>query len=142
MSPQLNDVAQARRALINPICDVRWTGFGLADFGTPRQHGLQMYELHFEITCVYAFNRVDMLDETSRDVVVGTASQDSDVLRQALTYPGNLTTTAASAATSLVGGALIHEKTAYAWDLKDAGNIRLTATHTYVGHTITTTQSI
>lgn len=49
------------------------------------------------------------LTDATRDTVIALAAEDADVIRQALTYPGNLTQTSGGTATNLVSNLLTYE---------------------------------
>lgn len=68
----------------------------------------QIYVIQPVLVCEYDLGAVLDTDD-NRDAARATAEQDADVLRQALGWAGNLTTTAAGTATGILDGYLRYE---------------------------------
>lgn len=129
-TPGISDNGAARMALSANRYDVTISGSSLSKSGTVRQHGLQMYDLEVEVRCFYFMPRVALLDGDERHSVLSIAAQDSDVIHQALSYPGNLTSSS-SGATGLAGGAMTHVSTTHEDSFDDGGDGLHKTVHTY-----------
>lgn len=69
-----------------------------------------LYELDVRVRIVRRMSADLAVSETARDAVKAAASTDADVITQALSWPGNLTTTQAGASTGVVSGMLSHRE--------------------------------
>lgn len=98
---------------------------------TPAQFELcntKIYVYRITIACEYALPPSVHSDD-QRDAVRATAETDADMFRQALGWSGNLSSTAAGAATGIVDGNLIFES--YSPESEDWGELRLITRHVY-----------
>lgn len=95
---------------------------------------IALYDIEVEVRQVWPFHSLNKLDDDQRDVTQGLAAAAADIIAQALTYPGNLTTTHAGASTGLVSGMLAYVDSAYQWAgaVNDAGGT-LEARHRFKG---------
>jgi len=93
-------------ALIAPRAEVRIVETARHEASPAITGSFQLVALEIEIRLVRSLTTFKLLDHDARQAVYDLAARDGDVLAQALTWPGNLTQTAASAATGLVSGCL------------------------------------
>lgn len=125
--------AQTLRALDTPIAEARLISIDRHPDSPPRMHSMSLLTVNIEVDVVRSATLEHKLTDATRDTLKGLAAQDSDVIAQALTYPGNLTQTAAAAATNLVSGMLIHEGSSIEAAFDGATGARITSTHTFRG---------
>jgi hypothetical protein len=96
----------SRDALIAPRAEVRLVETTRSEASPAITGSFQLLALDLEIRLVRSLTTFKLLDHDARQAVHALAALDGDVLAQALTWPGNLTQTAAAAATGLVSGCL------------------------------------
>lgn len=102
----LDDSEESLRGMERPRVEAR--------IGQVRRHtstpsitsNLALYELDVVVRVVRHLAPDHKLDDDLRDDVKALALEDADVLNQALTWPGNLTTTTGGTATGLISGML------------------------------------
>lgn len=95
-----------RRSLTAPRIRARVKVLGRSKSSPPITGNLVIYDITVSVKSRRTITPLEQLDEASNDVLMAAAVTDADVIRQALEYPGNLTQTAAAAATDLVSGML------------------------------------
>ena len=126
-----------RRGLAAPRVRADVMVMGRSKSSPPINGNLIIYDIQVTVTSVRTITRDEQVDETSNDTLVAAALVDMDAIRQALEYPGNLTTTAAAAATDLVSGMLSHISSSIGVALEIAGGAqKLESKHTFSGFLI------
>lgn len=130
----LSDEEQMRRAFGAPRIRADLSVLGRSRYSPPILGNFIIYDVRFSIVTLRTVARVEQIDDASNDAIMALAYADADVLRQALEYPGNLSTTQAGAATDLVSGMLCHESSSIGVpDRVDDGAQRLESKHTFTG---------
>ena len=102
----LDDMENARRAVEVARHEASIIGVRRSPSSPPELGSLLLYDIDVQVRVIRALTRHEQISDPDRDVLIAQASEDADVLAQALGYPGNLTQTAAAAATDLVSGRL------------------------------------
>lgn len=88
----------------------------------------------FVVRVVRMIATLEQISDADSDALDALSMTDSDVLQQALGFPGNLTTTTAGTATDIVSGML--RWTSSDWRIEraiDEGAQKLETTHSFVG---------
>jgi hypothetical protein len=67
-----------------------------------------IYEVTIDVRIVRTITTLEQVSDDDDETLRALAFEDCDVVRQALEYPGNLTTTTAGVATDLASGLLSH----------------------------------
>lgn len=98
------------KALVKPRVEASIVGIGIAKETPPITGNFRVYDLEVEVRCVRIIRPIEQVDDDTRVATQALAADDADVIAQALGYPGNLTQTAAAAATDLVSGCLIYTR--------------------------------
>ncbi len=98
------------RALAAPIVETEIVSDTRNEATPPVNCSRAIRDLMIEITVVRQIEGPHKLDDDTRDAAKAAAAVDTDLIRQALTLPGNLTQTAAATATNLISGSLIFEE--------------------------------
>lgn len=98
--------AEAIRALGVPQIEAEVSEGARHPSSPPIFSNVAFQMVNVNVRVVRRLGAVEQLTGSARDVVKAAAATDSDVIRQALEYPGQLLTTAAGAATGLVSGLL------------------------------------
>lgn len=127
--------AQALRALDIPIVEASIASTGHHPASPSVMGNLAFRSIEVEVRVVRSATLAHKLNTTTRDTLRGLAAQDADVIAQALTYPGNLTQTAAAAATGLVSGCLRYPEggSSIETDFEDDVGARVVSTHRFTG---------
>lgn len=102
----LSESEQKRRALEGPRTRVNLNVTGRSPNSPPINGNLVIYDASVTITIERIMARSAQLTQTEYDAVQAAAALDTDVVRQAVEYPGNLTLTSAGAPTDIVSGML------------------------------------
>lgn len=95
---------------------------------------LVVYDIDVQVRQVFPVNSGAKVDDDLRDSLAAIAASSADVVAQALSYPGNLTTTQAGDATNLISGCLAYDSSDYQWRgaVDEAGG-SLEAVHRFRG---------
>lgn len=132
---------QVRRASINPRFDVTLGGIRPNPASPPTTGNLFIYDLDLVVMVARHMWLSEQLTEI-RDQVFALAMQDADILRQALTYTGNLTQTEAGDATGLASGRLEWVESNQAEvEYAPAGGAAVKTIHNFTGVAIVRVQS-
>lgn len=99
-----SDSARERQALGDARIRSSIAITGIAGASPPSNSNQLIYDGTITVTVERTVTREMQLDGDLYDAVMVAALGDADVIRQALEYGGNLTQTAAAAATDIVGG--------------------------------------
>ncbi len=97
---------QALSALVKPICEAEITGIRRHPMSPMDLHSMSLLEIDVRVSVVRSGTLKEKLDADARDALKGLAVDDADVVKQALLFNGNLTTTIGGTATGLVSGRL------------------------------------
>ncbi len=100
---------EMRRALEKPRVHVSLVGMARNEASPPLNGNISILDLNFEIRVVRTFTTLEQISDSSADALMALTLTDADILRQALEYPGNLTQTAAAAATDIVSGLMRYQ---------------------------------
>lgn len=130
---QAQDVAQARRATVNPTYDVSITNGPNPHKSSPtEQSAIAIYDLEIRIDVIRAFDLTGTLDDAVRDEVLGLAVQDGDVLQQAFSTYGNLRSTSDDDDTGIVSGVMKYQGSSSDVRLSEgAGNMVAKTSHRF-----------
>lgn len=122
LPPGLTDNEEARRALptitgggFGGPTEARITGVRRSPASPPVIGNLALYEVDVEVRHVLPFTSLAKLSDSMRDSLMGIAAAMADVIAQAFTFPGNLSTTQSGDSTGLVSGMFAYVGTAYEW---------------------------
>lgn len=120
-------------ALIAPRAEVRIAETSRHEATPPITGSFQLVAMIIEIRLVRSLTAFKLLDNDARQAVQALAAVDGDVLAQALTWPGNLTQTAAADPTGLVSGCLRTDWTSAVGTVEADGSDhgRLVTTHRF-----------
>lgn len=130
----LSDDEQMRRGLTAPRIRAEVRVMGRSKYSPPINSNLIIYDIGVTVVSLRTITRDEQVDESSNDVLMSAALTDMDVIRQALEYPGNLTSTSAAVATDLVSGMLEHVSSEMGAVLKiDDGAQKLESKHSFKG---------
>ena len=102
----LDASTEQRRGLERPRIEARIRGISRNPASPPITGNFVLYDLAIDVEIVRPLTTAEQLTDSDRDTLRALVMDDVDVVRQALEYPGNLTTTTAGAATDLVSGLL------------------------------------
>ena len=100
----LTDTEDARRGIVGPRVETNLTAFATNPSSPPTMGNLMFTDVDFDVRVIRTRTPLEQLDDDSRDALEAQAAIDAEVLRQALGYPGNLTTTQSATATGIVSG--------------------------------------
>ncbi len=120
-------------ALATPTFRTAITGQRRHPASPPILGSFTLYEIDVEVEVIRGLQLRHKVNDDIRDDAKALAANDADVLAQALTYPGNMTGTSASALTGLVSGVLQYEGSSGTIELADDTNGRIVSTHTFSG---------
>ena len=128
----LSESEQKRRALVAARVRVNLDVTGRSPNSPPINGDLILYDATVRVTVSRLLARGKQLTPDDYDVVQAAGAADTDVIRQALEYPGNLSTTEAGAPTDIVSGMLRWQSSAtnVVGDV-DAGAQRLETVHAF-----------
>jgi len=136
--PQGLDEAEAqRRSLIAPRTRVNVNVIGRSPYSPPINGSLIIYDLNVTVIASRLLQREAQITPDDYDDVQAASAADADVIRQALEWPGNLTTTSDGHATDLVSGMLSYESSTFPiiGQIND-GAQRIEAQHVFSGFLI------
>ena len=124
---------QSRRALVTTRAETDIVSVELSEH-TPKQPcNVYLYRVGVEVSVVRHLNNSHRLIDATRDDTKALSAMDADVLRQALSYPGNLTTDSGGNATGLVSGRLIYESSETGIvEIEDNESGRVITTHMFM----------
>ena len=105
--PEMSGEEQARRVVTAPAFDVRLGKVSRNPSTPPVSGSLVIYDFELTVHVSRFLNVEHALTDSTRDAVLAAAIVDGDMLMQALSYPGNLTTTLLGTATGILSGCLI-----------------------------------
>ena len=105
---QLTDGDKSVRAMDVPIIEPRVASLKKSDASPPSMHSLWLYDLEVEIAVVRYLGEKQRLTSDARDVVMAIAMRDGDVIAQAFSSPGALSTTVEAGSTNIVSGVMWH----------------------------------
>lgn len=117
---EMPDANQSRLAVSGPKFDVRLTRIERHPNTPPVGGSLALYNVEVEVTVARHLNVTHAIIDANRDTILAAAIEDGDHIAQALMYPGNLTQTAAGAATGLASGLLVFDSSDSEVVLSDA----------------------
>lgn len=95
---------ELRRAIENPRINANVVRVARSPASPPIMGNVVLYDLDLEVRIVRIMSTLEQLDDDSLQLLRSRAFEDVDVVRQALEYPGNLTTTEGGEATDIVSG--------------------------------------
>ena len=95
---------ELRRALENPRINANVVRVSRSPASPPIMGNVVLYDLELEVRIVRIMSTLEQLDDDSLQLLRSRAFEDVDVVRQALEFPGNLTTTEGGEATDIVSG--------------------------------------
>lgn len=105
--PEGLDVTEdMRRALDKPRVESSITSITRSASSPPICGNLIIYELGVDVRVVRTVTPLEQLSDDDRDALRALAAADADYVRQALEYPGNLSTTSGGVSTDLASGML------------------------------------
>lgn len=135
---ELNEEARRAFVVLNGAAGVpteaRITSVRRSAASPPVIGNIALYDVDVEVRQVFPFTSSIKLDDDLRDALMGLAAKWGDRIAQAFTYPGNLTTTQAGAATGLVSGMFAYTDSAYDWKGQvNADGCTLEARHHFKG---------
>ena len=116
--PGLEVGEEARRAFGNPRAEATVSSVARSAASPPVIGNIALYDIGVDVRVAYPLTSAAWVVDAVRDSAVGAAYKAADVVAQALTYPGNLTTTQAGAATGVVSGMLAFVKS----DIRSTGS--------------------
>lgn len=97
---------ELRRAIENPRINANVTGIRRSPASPPVNGNLTIYDFEVEVRIIRIMSTLEQLDDASLELMRSRAFEDVDVIRQALEYPGNLTTTDGGDVTDIASGML------------------------------------
>lgn len=97
---------EIRRAIENPRINANVTGIRRSPASPPVNGNLTIYDFEVEVRIIRIMSTLEQLDDASLELMRSRAFEDVDIIRQALEYPGNLTTTDGGDATDIASGML------------------------------------
>ena len=131
----IDDDEASLRAMERPIVEATITGRRRHPSSPSRMGSYKLEEIDVTVRVIRHLNADHALDDDRRDDVKALAINDGDLIAQALTYPGNLTQTAAAAPTNLCTGCLSETEegtTVARVKLTDTGRL-IETEHVFVG---------
>lgn len=97
---------EIRRAIENPRINANVAGVRRSLASPPVNGNLTIYDFEVEVRIVRIVSTLEQLDDASLELMRSRAFEDVDVIRQALEYPGNLSTTDGGDVTDIASGML------------------------------------
>ena len=107
----LDPTEDARRAISAPRIEAKITGISRHSQSPPVTGNMLLYSVAIEVRVVRTVTRTEQLTDDDRVTLQALAAEDTDVVRQALEWPGNLTQTEAAVTTDLASGLLRYAST-------------------------------
>lgn len=102
----LSEDAESMRAISKPRVEASLVSMKRSPASPPIIGSLLLYEVEIAVRIIRAVTTLEQLSDDDRVALQALAFEDCDVVRQALEYPGNLTSTTAGTATGLCSGLL------------------------------------
>jgi len=102
------DMDSARGAVEKALIQARPIATRRSKASPPIYSNLVLYEQEWRIRVIRLLSRTTQIDDDARDAATALAALDCDVLRQALEFPGNLSTTTAGTPTGIVSGMMTY----------------------------------
>lgn len=134
MPEGLDITEEMRRALEAPRVSAHVRAMGRDPASPPLVGNVQLEKLSVEVRVIRTLTTLEQISETDNDVLQAAAMTDSDVLRQAIEYPGNLSTTTAGTATDIVSGLLVFSGSRFETTRAvNDGAQRFESIHTFTG---------
>lgn len=131
----LDEREDQRRALATPIVRIRVSKIARSPASPPIYGNFLIYSAEVEIEVKRVVTTGEQLDQDTRQALEAALFQDGDVIRQALEYPGNLTTTAAGDTTDIASGMLTHIDSTHRIDGRvNDGAQAAVGVHRFSGH--------
>lgn len=106
----LTEMGDAIRSTGRPQVEASIEGLRPSAAGHAIIGSVLLYDFDLRVRVVRKLGADLLTNGAARDAVKAAAATDSDVLRQALSWPGNLTTTQAGDATGLLSGMVVHRE--------------------------------
>lgn len=106
----LEDQEESRRTSTGPHVEADIVSMERSPSSPPTLSNFYLSNLTIEVRIVRPYLRLQYLNDAARRTLKGMAIMDGDIIRQALEYPGNLSTTLAGDATGIVSGLLIYQR--------------------------------
>lgn len=102
------DMERARAAVTGPKIEALCVGMSRNPSSPPTLGNIFLYDSQWRIRVIRTLDRTTQISDSERDAIKALAFWDADVLRGALSFPGNLSTTAAGTATQIVSGLMTY----------------------------------
>lgn len=102
----LSPDAESMRAISKPRVESMIVGMQRSPATPPVVGSLLIYEIDVDVRVIRVVTTLQQLSDDDRVALQALAMEDCDVIRQALEYPGNLTSTTAGTPTGLASGLL------------------------------------
>ena len=102
----ISDDTEAIRAFVLPTVDAEIVAMRRHPQSPMTMHSLALMEIDVKASITRATDATAKVDAATRRTVKAAAVADADIVRQALSYPGNLATTSAGTSTGIVTGML------------------------------------
>ena len=99
---------EMRRALEKPRIAATIVDITRSAASPPVNGNLIIYDVTIDVRIIRTITTLEQVSDDDDETLRALAFSDADYVRQALEYPGNLTTTTAAVATDLVSGLLSH----------------------------------
>lgn len=124
--------AESTAALIKPRAEANIRDVSPHPAGHNVLGSVLLRALTIEVRLVRHLNLIHATSNSLRDDLKALATRDGDVIAQALTYPGNLTTDSGANATNLVSGCLLYQSSKVgAVELDGEAGGRIETVHTF-----------
>lgn len=105
---ELSDRSLAVKALAKPRTEAWIIKWETSPNSPPLYSNLAIYVIEVRIRVVRLLTLVAHLGDVNRDAVKALAGSDADLIRQAVSFPGNLLVTAGGVETGLLSGLLTY----------------------------------
>lgn len=136
------DDEHANASVEDPRFDVSISGISRHPSSPPMISNTVLYNVDVTVTIVRYLGGMESIDDDTRDTAKANAIVDGDMLCQALMFPGNMTQTAAGAATGLASGLLSHvDTTAEVVTATESVPTHVKSKHTFTGVAVVTMAS-
>jgi len=133
----LDPESMMARAIDRPRVEAMITSITPSDASPPVLGHLRLYDVEVRVKVVRVVTPLEQVSDADRDALMSLASEDADVLSQALGFPGNLTATTTGTATDIVSGLLLHRATSVlVRKAIDDGAQPIETSHTYLARMI------
>lgn len=125
--------AETLRSLGKPRVEAEIVAGARHPSSPPINGSFELKELRVTVRIVRSGTLVQKLDDDARDAAKALAVVDADLVSQALTFPGNLTTTAGGGATGIVSGLLRYESSDFSVEYDGDVSARIVTSHEFIG---------